>query len=82
MGPPMWYAQERFRAQADGFVLQAQHVNLRTIGQPRWGRIESTSLQSAIKASFSIAVICAASRRIPASASTNQGPGKGDLILL
>ena len=31
------------------------------------------------KPSFSNAFICATSYRIPASASTNQGPGKGDL---
>jgi len=31
------------------------------------------------KSSFQIALICNARRRIPASASTNQGPKKDDL---
>ena len=35
-----------------------------------------------IKSSFSIVLICTTRRRIPASASTNQGPETGDLILL
>ena len=39
----------------------------------------ASSLWSQIESSFSIALICATSRRIPASASTNQGPDKDDL---
>ena len=34
------------------------------------------------KSSFSIALICTARRRIPASASRNRGPAKGDVIPL
>ena len=34
------------------------------------------------KPSFSVASICTARRRIPTSASTKQGPEKGDLISL
>jgi hypothetical protein len=37
-------------------------------------------LTARIKSSFLDALICAASRRIPAGASTNQGTQKGDLI--
>jgi len=43
----------------------------RTTSHPRGG-----------KSSFSIALICTTSRRIAESASTNQGPEKGDLITL
>ena len=39
-------------------------------------------LESVSKSSFSIPLICTTNRRIPASAGTNQGPEKGDLILL
>jgi len=35
-----------------------------------------------IKSSLSVALMCTKRRRIPASAGTNQGPEKGDLILL
>ena len=35
-----------------------------------------------IKSPLSIALICTRGRRIPASASTNEGPAKGDLIRL
>jgi hypothetical protein len=34
------------------------------------------------KSSFSIALICNTRRRIPVSASTNQGPGRGDVMPL
>ena len=37
--------------------------------------------QNGIKPSFSIASMCTTGRRIPASDSTNQGPGKSDLTL-
>ena len=37
---------------------------------------------SGIKSSFSIALMCTTSRRMPASASTNQGPETGDVVLL
>ena len=40
----------------------------------------ATSPQSRIKSSFPIALIFTTSRRIPASASTNNGPEKGDFI--
>jgi hypothetical protein len=40
------------------------------------------SPQTGKKTPFPIAFICSKSRRIPASASTNQGPEKGDLIPL
>ena len=40
----------------------------------------STSPQRGGKLPFSIALICTTSRRIPAIASTNQGPEKGDLV--
>jgi len=39
------------------------------------------SPQKGGESSFSVALICTASRRIPASA-TNQGPEKGDLCLV
>jgi len=42
----------------------------------------STSHQSGITSSFSIAFMCTTSRWIPASAGTNQGPEKCDLIPL
>ena len=35
-----------------------------------------------VKSSFSIPLICTTRRRIPVSASTNQGPAKVDLLLL
>jgi len=40
----------------------------------------SPPIHLCIKSSFSIALICTTSRRIPASASTNQGPEKCSLI--
>jgi hypothetical protein len=42
-------------------------------------KIEAENL---IKSSFSIALMCTPSHRIPASASSNHGPEKGHLILL
>ena len=42
----------------------------------------STSPQRGGKSSFSIALMRTSSRRIPASASTDQAPKKGDVILL
>jgi len=45
-------------------------------------RSHATSPQKRSKPSVSIALICTTGRRIPASASTHQGPGKGDLIAL
>ena len=39
----------------------------------------SISPQLGIKLSFEAALICTTSRRIPASASPNQGPEQGDL---
>jgi len=36
----------------------------------------------AIKLSFSLALVCTTSRRIPASEGTNQGHEKGDLVPL
>jgi hypothetical protein len=38
--------------------------------------------QSGIKSSVSVALMCTKRRRVPASASTNQGPEKGDFVLL
>ena len=43
---------------------------------------EDPSPQSAIKSFFLIALICTTRSQIPASASTNHGPEKGDLILI
>ena len=40
----------------------------------------AAAVPQAPKTSFSLALICTTSRRIPARASTNQGPGKGGLI--
>ena len=45
-------------------------------------QVPSTSPQTRIEWSFSIAFICTLRRRIPASAGTNQGSDKSDLILL
>jgi len=42
---------------------------------------QSGALPRLLKSSLSIALICKAGRRISASASTNQGAGKGDLVL-
>jgi hypothetical protein len=42
----------------------------------------SPALRGGGKPSFSIALISATRRRIPACASTNQGPGQGDLVPL
>ena len=50
-------------------------------GQVR-GQLVFTSPHSGIKSSFLISLIFTTSRRILASASTNQGPEKGDLNLL
>ena len=41
-----------------------------------------TSPQKGSKSPVPIALICTASRRVPASANTHQGPGKGNLIPL
>ena len=54
----------------------------RSMGQTAMGPTGPTSPQSAIKSSFSIALICTTSHRIPVSASTNQGPEKGEVVLL
>jgi hypothetical protein len=40
----------------------------------------AAAVPQAPKTSFSLALICTTSRRIPARASTNQGPAKGDLV--
>jgi len=63
-----------------------RNMSLRAAGGPpapgpgHCGR--TTSPQSGIKSSLSIALICTTRRQIPASAGTNHGPEKGDLILL
>jgi hypothetical protein len=44
--------------------------------------LPATSHQIVIKSSLSIALICTARRRVPASASTNQRLEKEDLIQL
>jgi len=44
--------------------------------------LATTSPQSSIKSPVLIALMCTTNRRIPASASKNQGPETGDLILL
>jgi len=44
------------------------------------GLIQTTSPQSGSKSSFSVALICATRRRIPASSSTNQATENGDLM--
>ena len=46
------------------------------------GRGEQAEVRGGIRSPFSIALICTPSRWILVSASTNQGPGKGDSILL
>ena len=45
-------------------------------------RSANASPQSAIKSSFSTDLVFTTSRRIPASATTNEAPEKDDLILL
>ena len=45
-------------------------------------KLSALPRQSESNSSFPIALICTTSRRIPASASANQGPKKGDLIPL
>ena len=44
------------------------------------GLVVSTSPQSGIKSSLKLALVCTTRRRIPVSASTNQGPEKGNLV--
>ena len=43
-------------------------------------KIATINPQCGVKPSVSIALICTTRRRIPSSASADQGPGKGDLI--
>jgi len=82
---------QREATPAPGLVFEAHTLlyhstlGLRVITKRRRRRNlhhPSPNPQSVIKSSFSIALIWATSRRIPASASTNKGTEKGDLILL
>jgi len=74
---PIRCARALFRAKVDGFVPHTQHVNLRIVRTPtRVRQGNHTSSQSGIKSSCSIALMRTTRHRMPASASTHQGPKK------
>ena len=67
-------------------TLSLSHTHTQ-VGALQWVLLDkcqhpATILQSGIKSSFPIPLICTTSRRIPVSASTNPVPKKGDLIPL